>query len=286
MLPALPTILLNRAEVARHTDALALLHDLRDALRGGVPPTIGDDPRAGAHPSIPARSVTLEGTGPAQLHLIDVATGALLARLEADALIWLRACLVTALAVDALGVPEAGRIAVLGAGPQAGTMLKTLRLVRSLREAWLVAPTLEQAVVEAAQLQQTLHTPVRAVEHAVDALEKADLVVLCGGVALPEVSLWPSVQLSVPSARRFDTPPLPVGVLARAWRVSDAPGTHWGQPVQAELGAVLAQTVPRPSGSNALFIGADPRWLDLVAAWHVYLGAQSDEALLRADFEP
>ena len=203
--------------------------------------------------------------------------------IDAEALFSLRACLVSALAVNALTPPEAKRVAVFGTDSSGA--LKALRLVRSLREVWLVAPTLQQAVVEAAQLQDALKTPVRAVEHPAEAVANAEVVVLTGGVALPELALWPSVVLSIPSAARFEAAPLSPGLLAKAWRVGDGPLSAWGQPIHAELGAVLAGTASRPPGGNPVFIGADPEALNLLAAWHVYLGAQGDEALPRVDFE-
>jgi len=126
---------------------------------------------------------------------------------------------------------------------------------------------------------------VRPVERAADAVANADIVMLTGGIPLPEVALWPSVHLSVLDAPGFATAPLTPGVLSRAWRVSDSEAPSWTLPVQASLGSVLAGTAQRPSGSNTLFLGAGPAWLDLLAAWHVYLGAQADEALPRVDFE-
>ncbi len=217
--------------------------------------------------------------------LRDLEHHTLLARIDADTLFALRASLVAAVAADALAPPDAKRVAVLGGGQAGSTALKALRLVRSLREVALVAPTIAQAVLEAAQLQLQLKTPVRAVESGVEALDRAELVLLTGGVPLPPVVLWPSVHLSVPNVGHFDASPVPAGVLAKAWRVSDGPEAVWGHPVQL-LGPVLSGEAPRPDGLTPLFLGAEPASLDLLAAWHVYLGAREDKALPRLDLEP
>jgi ornithine cyclodeaminase len=287
MLPCLHTELLTPADVSRHTEALLLLHELREALIDLTPQHPPANPllREATHPSVPVRSVTVDGPGRALLQLYDLATGKLLAVIDAEALSSLRASLVAALAVDVLAAPEAKRVAVLGGGPRGSGALKALRLVRSLREVWLVTPELEQTVLEAAQLQHALKTPVRPAERAVDAVANADVVLLTGGVSLPEVALWPSVHLSVLRTQSFAAAPLTAGVMAKAWRVSDGPGSIWSQPVQAALGAVLAGRATRPPGANTLFLGAGPPWLDLLVAWHVYQGARSDEALTRPDFE-
>jgi hypothetical protein len=251
--------LLSRADVSRHTDGLALLHELRAALV--------------ALPAIPAR-FEREGSGP--LRLFDP-EGALLAELEVGGLFSLRASLLAAIAVDVLSPPEAKRVAILGSGVEASTALKALRLVRSLREVWLCGPaTIDESFVEAAGLQLSLKTPVRAVERAAAAVENAEVVVLTGGVTLPETALWPSVQVSIPSAARFAAAPLSTGLLAKAWRVSDSPGVQWGHAIHAQLGAVLSGAAKKPDTSNPIFLGGDAAALDLVAAWHVYLGARGE----------
>lgn len=263
------SLILNSADVTRNLEALTLLEELRAALI--------------SRPSIPVTAQLLSIGPRAGLNLLNP-EGKLLAVLDPEPLTLLRTSLVAALAADALAPPEAKRVAMLGGGPLASSTLKALRLVRSLREAWLVTTEPEQAWGEANALQHTLKTPVRAVDRVADAVANADLVVLTGGVDLPEVALWPSVHLSLPAANRFDAAPVTAGVLANAWRVSDGEGPSWGQPVHAQLGAVLAPGAARPAGRSTLFLGAGPAWLDLVAAWHVYQGALGDETLARVDF--
>jgi alanine dehydrogenase len=264
----MPALILTRGDIGRNASALTLLEDLRQALIKG---------EAEAAAAIPATVVTVSEGAQPLIHLYDRPGGKLLAVMDAEPVQLLRTQLVAALAVDALASPEAKRVALLGGGPVASATLKALRLVRSLRQVSLVMPDISQQLAQAAQLQQTLNTPVRPVGAAADAVDNADIVILCEGVALPEVALWPSVHLCVPSTTGFATAPFTPGVLAKAWRVSDAPAEQWGQSIQAELGAVLRGSAERPSGVNTLFLGCGPAWLDLVTAWHVYLGAVADE---------
>lgn len=268
------TLVLTRTDVARNTEALTLLGELRQALIQGE-----------AALQRNAEAVTVDTGARSMLHLHERPSGKLLAVMDATQLLRVRAQLVAALAVEALASPEARRVALLGGGPLASGMLKALRLVRSLREVWLVMEDPAQLLLQATWLQTTLKTPVRPVDAPADAVANADVVVLAGGIALPEVALWPSVHLSVPDARAFPQAPLTPGVLAKAWRVGDSEAPFWGQPIQAPLSAVLAGSAQRPPGVNTLFLGSGPPWLDLVAAWHVYQGALADEALTRIDFE-
>ncbi len=266
--------MLSLADVARNTEALTLLEELRQALVKGEHAL-----------AIPAAAVIVDTGAQTLLHLHEQPSGKLLAVMDASALIPFRAQLVAALAADALAGADAKRVALLGGGPLASGTLKALRLVRKLREVWLMMADPGPMLIQAAQLQQTLKTPVRAVDTPAEAVANADIVVLAEGVALPEVALWPSVHLSVPMAAKFPTAPFTMGVLARAWKVSESKAPIWNQAPQAELGAVLAGTTERPAGVNTLFLGAGPHWLDLIAAWHVYQGALTDDALTRIDFE-
>lgn len=268
------SLVLTREDVARNTEALTLLHELRSAIAGGE-----------AALSVPAVAVRVDTPTRSMIHLHEPQpSGKLLAAMDATALTQLRSQLVAAIAADALSAPEAKRVAILGGGPLANGILKSLRLVRSLREVFLVAADPTQGFVQAAQLQLTLKTPIRAVDTAADAVANVDIVVLTEGVALPEVALWPSVHLCVPNVTRFATCPFTPGVLAKSFRVSDGDAPLWGQPVHASLAAVLSDPTARQPG-NPLFAGSDAPWLDLVAAWHVYEGAQHDEAVTRTEYE-
>src|SRR5215472_16204706 len=94
----------------------------------------------GLVPGIPAYSVKVHakfpGCDPAirgVLILHDLATGEPLAVMESSYLTALRTGLAGALGCDLLAVPDASRVAIVGAGVQGRAQLSALRLVRPIR---------------------------------------------------------------------------------------------------------------------------------------------------------
>ena len=72
---------------------------------------------------------------------------------------------------------DASRVAILGAGVQAGLQLEALTLVRPISEARLWARDPVKAEAAAARLSETLDLPVRPVAGAEEAMAGADIVV-------------------------------------------------------------------------------------------------------------
>lgn len=72
---------------------------------------------------------------------------------------------------------DATRVAILGAGVQAGLQLEALTLVRPISEARLWARDPAKAETAAARLAETLNLPVRPAATARDAMAGADIVV-------------------------------------------------------------------------------------------------------------
>ncbi len=302
------TALLSRADVSRNMQALTLLSELRDAftarassastqtLRFDAPGPSGSTlVRAATLPSVPAYSVTVKAELGQQvartvLQLHDASTGKLLAVMDAGHLTSLRASVVSALAADVLAVPNAERIALLGGGPVASGAIKALRLVRSLKEVWLFDPDLAKSTEQALTLHASMHTPIHSADTAEEAVAQAQVILLCGGVKLPDVPLQPGAHVSVLGAEEWRHSPVPERLLDRAAaRVCDArePALGWANPFQTELGDVLRGNSPgRPSpDALTLFVATGPAWLDLRAAWHVFEGAKNDERLTRIDLE-
>ncbi|MCC6336473.1 MAG: ornithine cyclodeaminase family protein [Myxococcales bacterium] len=303
------TAFLSRADVSRHTQALLLLRDLREALTARVHPTSVqtlqfDAPlpsgstlvRQASLPGLPAYSVTVrsELEDPAQpsrqvLQLHEATTGKLLAVMDAAHLTSLRASLVSALAADVLARPEACNVAVLGSGAAASGALKALRLVRSLRKVWLHEPDTASNFELAFRLQQSLSMDLHGVDSAAEAVADADLVVLTGQVPLSTETLKAGAHVTVLAAQTFRECPLPAPLLARARRFCDLdqPPLFWGGPFHAELGEVLSKQKDGRLSPDELtvFASQGPAYLDLLAAWHVYEGAKNDESLTRVDLE-
>jgi ornithine cyclodeaminase len=72
---------------------------------------------------------------------------------------------------------DAARVAILGAGVQAGLQLEALTLVRPIEEARLWARDPGKAAAAAARLGEKLNLPVRPASTARDAMAGADIVV-------------------------------------------------------------------------------------------------------------
>lgn len=303
------TVLLSRADVSRNTQALQLLADFRSALTARVSPDSVQTMRfkapapggstlvrQAALPNVPAYAVTVQAETQAQrpasrtvLQLHDGSTGKLLAVMDAGHLQSLRSSLMSALATDVLARADAERVAVLGSGAAASGAIKALRLVRSLREVFLSQTDLAASTEQAMHLQNTLATPVRAPDKVADAVANADIVVLTGGVSLPDVPLKPGCHITVLGAEQLPECPLSTSLLQRATCLSDVsePLLPWPVPFVGQLGQVLDHTHPGRTSplQTTVFFSTGPAFLDLLAAWHVYVGAKEDEALTRLDLE-
>jgi alanine dehydrogenase len=303
------TAVLSRAEVSRHTQALRLLHDVRQAFStrtlvetehqtrfdtpSGNGPTLV---RQGTHPGIPAWSLWVRTGFPAEskssgalLQLYERHSGHVLAVMDGGHLTAVRAAVVGALAADALAKPEARNVALLGTGPTVSSALKALRLVRTLERITLYDFDLAASTEQALRLHQTLSARVRACETPEEAVSFADIVVLAGKVALPTDALKPGTHVTVMSAEHHGVPPLPSGLLERARCFCDdvrAP-MAWAPTMVGDLTQVLTGAVPARTSADQVtaFFSIGPPFLDLVAAWHVYEGAKTDETVTRLDFE-
>jgi len=302
------TAVLSRADVSRNMQALRLLSELRDAfsakarsasvqtLRFDAPVPGGSTlVRQATLPGLAAYSVTVRAEWPDNdvarsfLQLHDSQSGKLLAVMDANHLMSLRASLESALAADVLARADAKRVAVLGSGTAASGTVKALRLVRTIDRVLLYEPDLAANTELALRLQTSLAASVRGVNTAAEAVADADIVVLTGHVPLPSDALKPGAHVTVLAADRFPAPPLSAALLERARRFCDAqePAPTWGSPFHAELGEVLRGDAPgrRTPEELTVFVSVGPAFLDLLAAWHVYESAREDEALTRLDLE-
>jgi ornithine cyclodeaminase len=102
----------------------------------------------GLVPGIPAYSVKVHAKFPGEnpaisgvIVLHDLTTGKPLALLESSYLTALRTAMAGALAVDILALPEATRVAIIGAGAQGRSQLQALRMVRPIRSVRVLDPS-------------------------------------------------------------------------------------------------------------------------------------------------
>jgi alanine dehydrogenase len=109
--------------------------------------------------------------------LLDAETGGTKAIMDGTFLTEIRTAAASALATDALARPDAGRLALIGAGVQARSHLDAMAVVRTLTSVSVVARSIESARAFVAE-----HAPrypaveFRAMASADDAVRSADLV--------------------------------------------------------------------------------------------------------------
>ncbi|PTL83292.1 ornithine cyclodeaminase family protein [Vitiosangium sp. GDMCC 1.1324] len=317
------TLLLNRTDVIRHMTTLTLLSEMRDAFRADSVQRTVEPQRAraplhdkgtalvvfpGTLPGIPAYTVKVHAKFPGRtpaiqgvVQLYDLETGALLAVMNAAHLTALRTGVVGALAADVLAREDAARVALIGAGALASLQLKSLRLVRSLEHARVYDVDAARAVEFAHRMYQTLKLPVRPAMSVEEAVEDADIVI----TATPsrEPFLYPGMvrggtHITALGADEPGKAEVSAGLLRQSTFFCDhrtlnlamgAPaGVGLGEEfIHAELGEVLAGTKRGRSdaGQVTIFGAVGLPFQDLVAAWHVYQGARTDDSVQRVDFE-
>jgi ornithine cyclodeaminase len=316
------TLLLTRSDVIRHIEALTLLSEMRDAFRAdaGHRPAEPQRARAPLHgegsawvmfpgtlPGIPAYTVKVHAKFPGRtpaiqgvVQLHDLETGALLAVMDSGHLTALSTGMVGTLASDVLARQDAARVALIGAGPQASMQLKNLRLVRSLNHARVHDVDPPRAVEFAARMYQSLQLPVRPAESVEEAVEDADIVIT--STPSREPFLYPGMvrggtHIVTLGADEPGKAEISAGLLRQSTFFCDhralnvamgAPaGVGLGEEViHAELGEVLAGTKQgrTDAGQVTIFGAVGLPFQDLVAAWHVYQGARTDDSVQRVDF--
>jgi len=316
------TLLLTRTDVVRHMEALTLLSELREAFRADAEARSVEPQRAraplhaegtalvlfpGTLPGIPAYTVKVHarfpGRSPAiqgvvQLH--DLETGALLAVMDSGHLTALRTGVVGALAADVLARQDASRVALIGAGPQASMQLKSLRLVRSLNHVRIYDPDLTRSIDFATRMYHSLNLPVRPAETVEEAVADADIVVTA--TSAHEPFLFPGMlrggtHVTALGADEPGRAEVSAGLLRQSTFFCDhraltlsmgaLAGVGLGEEaIHAELGEVLAGTKSGrgDAGQVTIFGAVGLPFQDLVAAWHIYQGARTDDEVRRVDF--
>ena len=226
--------------------------------------------------------------------LFEAQAGRPLALLDAAAITAIRTAAVSAVATRALANPDAGDLALLGAGAQARTHLEAMQAVRPLRRVRVWSRTPENARRFAAAESARRGVPVEAVATPEQALAGADLVCTVSAAREPILAgerLAPGCHVNAvgactPNARELD------GAAIRRARVFvDRRESAWHEagdlilPLRAgevdescvagELGELLLGTVVgrRSPGEVTLFESLGLGVEDAAAGRHVYLEA-------------
>ncbi|WP_043671971.1 ornithine cyclodeaminase family protein [Streptomyces xylophagus] len=233
----------------------------------------------------------------AVISALDPRTGQLVAVMDGTAVTTLRTAAGSAVAVDALAVPDADRLAVLGSGTQALAHVRAIARVRDLKSVRLWSPNPQRRAHAAEALSAQLPFPVEAVDTAKEAVTGASVVAACTLSTTPVVhGAWLTPGCTVVSVGSFEPTRSEVDaeVLRRsAAVVVDDPETaagHAGPVVTAlrdgllapddliPLGAVLTGRRSARTGVddivyyNSVGLGIQ----DAAAAWAVIDAAQKE----------
>ncbi len=200
--------------------------------------------------------------------LFDAATGAALATFEANEFTRIRTAAASAVAVDLLAAPEAGVLAIFGAGIQARAHAEAIAPLRRFTQLLVCARS--GAAAFAAELSALTGLPAEVVD-AQAAAAQADVIACCtraktplfdGGLVKPG-ALVVAVGSSLPTARELDDALLArAALIAVEWRVAAqaeagefvlaAPGVIAPQRV-VELGELLVAPRPRAPGDIVVY---------------------------------
>ncbi len=252
----------------------------------------------GALPSFPAFTVKVHAKYPSNptrglpgiqgvIHLIDAATGELLALIDSPQLTAHRTAAAGTVAADLLARPDAHSVAIIGAGVQGEWQFKYLTHVRSIDRVWVydLEPRNAQAYAERRQSEGYWCETVSTVAAAV---QDADIIVTATWARNPflTASMVPAgVHITTlgpdsPGKAEVDIDLLEQArvvcddlVLARtmgclySWRDRSLPAVS--------LTAVLRGEVPRRFDvhQRTVFGAVGLPFQDLVAAWQVFQGA-------------
>jgi ornithine cyclodeaminase len=260
----------------------------------------------GLLPGVPAYTVKMHAKFPAQspairglLVLHELSTGVVMAVMDSTHLTAVRTAAASVLAADVLARPDAGDVALIGAGAQAALHVPLLSTVRPIRRV-RVHDTVPGRAAAFCRDHAASGLPLEAVPSLADAVQGADWIVTATWATAPFLfppmvapgahvtSLGPDqpgkCELSADLLRhaRFfcDDRALCLGMGAAAGAGLGADAIH------GELGEVIAGTVPgRLSTQDITVFGSvGLACQDLAAAWQVYQRALERGVGMRVDW--
>ncbi|ONI78674.1 hypothetical protein ALI144C_28120 [Actinosynnema sp. ALI-1.44] len=211
--------------------------------------------------------------------LFDGVTGEPLAFLNASALTEIRTAAVSALATRELARPDAGTLAIIGAGVQAEAHLHAIPLVRRIRHAKVFSPRSAAAFVDRVDVEFDLEAAASAEE----AVRDADIVVTVTTATEPVLRrewIRPGTHVNAVGASTVRHQEVDLATVRAAELYVDAMQSVLGEakefqddppPVRGELGDLLIGKAPGRSGPEAitLFRSLGIATEDLFAADHV-----------------
>ena len=223
--------------------------------------------------------------------LFEAEMGRLLAIIDASSVTAIRTAAVSGVATKLLSNPDAGDLAILGAGVQAMTHLEAMRVVRTLRRVRVWSRTPERRLQFAEKARQRFGVTVEVTESAEACVRGADLI--CTVTASREPVLhgtWiaqgahiNAVGAALPTARELDSAAVARSLvyvdrlesaLAEAGDIliPISEGTFTADHIRGELGQVLMGAVAgrESPGDVTLFKSLGLAIEDIAAARHIY----------------
>jgi ornithine cyclodeaminase len=197
-----------------------------DAVMGLMPSYAGGLEAVGVKviAAFPANFGTEFDTHQGVVLFFDTERGLLRAIVDATAITAIRTAAVSGLVTDLLARPDAGDLAIIGAGTQATTHLQAMRAVRPVRRVRVYSVPAESATVFAERESRRTGLAVEAVATAEEAVTGADLICTTTTSSEPVVlGAWvaPGAHVNAVGAYNPSTRELDSELVARARLYAD-----------------------------------------------------------------
>lgn len=264
-----------------------------------MPGQLGSNSRERARTAVGAKVITVfpgNDATPLDSHLgvvllFEAEMGRLLAILDASSVTAIRTAAVSGVATRLLSNPDAGDLAILGAGVQAMTHLDAMRCVRQIRRVRVWNRTRARATRFAEKASQQFDVKVEVIDSVEACVDGADIICTVTASREPVLSgRWiangahvNAVGAALPVARELDTAAVARSVLyvdRRESALAEAgdvlipigEGAMNAAHIRGELGEVLLGTVAgrESTGEVTVFKSLGLAIEDLAAARHIY----------------
>ena len=245
--------------------------------------------------AFPANFGTEYDTHQGVVLFFDTEQGLLHAIVDATSITAIRTAAVSGLATDLLARPDAGDLAIIGAGTQAHTHLQAMMAVRPVRRVRVYSVPAESAAAFAERESTLTGLEVEACSSAEEAVEGADLICTVTSATEPVLrGAWVSpgahinaVGAYTPATRELDSTLVVAARLyadrresllseAGEFLIPRSEGLIGDEHIVGEIGEVLLGKVPARTSPDeiTLFKSLGIAVEDLAAAHHVYRAAQ------------
>jgi ornithine cyclodeaminase/alanine dehydrogenase-like protein (mu-crystallin family) len=316
------TLILTRSEVMRLVNPATLIEPMRMAFcdysgwkmipgRRFFTPLNGPGDAMilapGLTPNVPAYTVKVHAKFPDQqpaingvLLLHDLQTGALIAVMDSTYLTAVRTGLGAALATNLLANPDAGSVAIIGAGVQGEFQLRYLSILRPLIRVTVYDIDTARADAYAARLSDELNIPITPSATLAGAVANAEIILTATWSKKPILfadMVRADCHITTVGADQPDEAEIAADLVKKADFFCDDRNLALSQgaiggvglsaaDISAELGEVLAgKRSGRSEKSQITVYGAvGLAFQDLVVAWHIYQNARAQGVGRTLDF--